>query len=120
MLRATGINVVDVESSKILENMTVKIKGGKIASISKATKSDMQESGYSSVDAAGLYVCPGLIDCKLFITSLTDTTGHTHITVVPGVTVRLSLRTALIIIGWRDARNISSSSRTWYDLRSQG
>lgn len=43
--------------------MTVKIKAGKIVSISKSLRMDMQEEGYSSLDAKGLYMCPGLIDC---------------------------------------------------------
>jgi len=60
----SGVNVVDVEKSKILEGMTIKTKGGKIVSISKSLKTDMQEEGWSSVDAEALYVCPGLIDCK--------------------------------------------------------
>jgi hypothetical protein len=59
-----GVNIIDVESSKILPNMTVKIKGGEMVYIGKAKNTDMQESGYSSIDASGLYMCPGLIDCK--------------------------------------------------------
>ena len=58
------MNVIDVENSKILANMTVKIKGGVIASIGRAKNLDMQESGYTSVDAGGLFMCPGLIDCE--------------------------------------------------------
>jgi N-acyl-D-aspartate/D-glutamate deacylase len=60
----TGVNVIDVEHSKVLENMTVKIKDGKIASISKASALHMQEEGWASTNATGLYMCPGLIDCE--------------------------------------------------------
>jgi imidazolonepropionase-like amidohydrolase len=56
---------VDVENGKVLENMTVKIKGGKVVSLGKSSATDMQEDGYTSVKAEGLYLCPGLIDCEL-------------------------------------------------------
>ncbi|RSH93547.1 hypothetical protein EHS25_007905 [Saitozyma podzolica] len=69
-----GINVVDVENGKVLENMTVKIKAGKVVSLGKSSATDMQEAGYTSIKAEGLYLCPGLIDC------------HTHVTAVPGQT----------------------------------
>ena len=69
------MNVVDVEKSTVMENMTVKIKGGTISSISKSLKSDFQEAGFASVDAKGLFMCPGLIDC------------HTHVTHAPGEVV---------------------------------
>ncbi len=59
-----GVNVVDVENGKILENMTVKLKLGKIESIGKSLRTDAQEAGYTSVDAKGLYMCPGLVDCR--------------------------------------------------------
>ena len=63
MRKYTGVNVIDVENSKILSDMTVKIKKGEIVSIAKSKMVDMQEDGYSSIDANGLYMCPGLIDC---------------------------------------------------------
>jgi imidazolonepropionase-like amidohydrolase len=59
-----GVNVVDVENGKILDNMTLKIKNGEIFSVKKAKGVDMQEDGWVSVDASGLFVCPGLIDCE--------------------------------------------------------
>ncbi|WVW82475.1 hypothetical protein I302_104486 [Kwoniella bestiolae CBS 10118] len=67
-----GVNIVDVENSLILKSMTVKIKAGKIESISKSLKEHMQEPGWESVNAEGLYLSPGLIDV------------HTHITITPG------------------------------------
>ena len=77
-----GVNVIDVENSKVLENMTVKIKDGTIASISKASSADMQEEGFMSVDAGGLFMCPGLIDCEqagdafISLTDLYDQVTH--------------------------------------------
>ncbi|WRT64305.1 uncharacterized protein IL334_001237 [Kwoniella shivajii] len=68
-----GVNIVDVENSTILKSMTVKIKSGKIESISKSAFAHMQEDGWESVNAEGLYLCPGLIDV------------HTHITAIPGL-----------------------------------
>nr|XP_018267176.1 uncharacterized protein I303_01160 [Kwoniella dejecticola CBS 10117]OBR89334.1 hypothetical protein I303_01160 [Kwoniella dejecticola CBS 10117] len=67
-----GINVVDVENGKILPSMTVKIKSGKIQSISKSTVEHMQEKDWQSVRCQGLYLSPGLIDV------------HTHFTASPG------------------------------------
>lgn len=59
-----GVNVIDVENSRVLQGMTVKISKGLIGSIEKAKPVDMQEDGWTSVDCKGLYMCPGLIDCK--------------------------------------------------------
>ncbi|WVQ62023.1 uncharacterized protein L199_000156 [Kwoniella botswanensis] len=67
-----GVNIVDVENSLILKSMTVKIKSGKIESISKSLKEHMQEDGWESINAEGLYLSPGLIDV------------HTHVTAIPG------------------------------------
>lgn len=87
----TGVNVIDVEHSKVVENMTVKIKDGKIASISKASALHMQEEGWASTNATGLYMCPGLIDCESrsrLLSALANCfSGHTHVTAVPGETV---------------------------------
>lgn len=63
-----GVNVIDVEKSKVLEGMTVKISKGIIKSIEKSKPVDMQEDGWISVDCEGLYMCPGLIDCELLVT----------------------------------------------------
>ncbi len=56
--------MIDVENSKIMSRATVKIRKGEIASITKSKDADMQESGYTSIDCSGLYMCPGLIDCQ--------------------------------------------------------
>lgn len=59
-----GIDVIDVEKSRVLEGMTVKTSKGLIISIEKTKSVDMQEEGWTSVDCKGLYMCPGLIDCE--------------------------------------------------------
>jgi len=58
------VNVIDVEKSRVMEGMTVKVSKGIIDSIEKSRPVDMQENGWTSVDCKGLYMCPGLIDCK--------------------------------------------------------
>lgn len=58
-----GVNVIDTEHGKIHEKMTVKIKDGKISSISQTKGGDLQASEWETVDASGLFMCPGLIDC---------------------------------------------------------
>ncbi|BEI79851.1 hypothetical protein CcaverHIS002_0103800 [Cutaneotrichosporon cavernicola] len=70
-----GVNVICTEHLKVQENMTVRIRKGVVESVEKTKPSDMQEAGYSTIDAKGLYMCPGLIDC------------HTHITATPGQTM---------------------------------
>ena len=47
-----------------MENQTVKIKGGVITSVSTSMQYDLQEANFTTVDAKGLYMCPGLIDCE--------------------------------------------------------
>ena len=73
------VNVIDVEKSKVLEGMTVKISKGLILSIDKTKPVDMQEDGWTSVDCKGLYMCPGLIDCRSYILDRELISGHTHI-----------------------------------------
>lgn len=59
------MNVIDVEKSRVIKDQTVKLEAGKFTSISKTQAADAQASGWIVVDAKGLYMCPGLIDCKL-------------------------------------------------------
>jgi hypothetical protein len=59
-----GVNVIDVEQGRIMESMTVKTSKGLILSIERMKSVDMQESGWTSVDCEGLFMCPGLIDCE--------------------------------------------------------
>jgi N-acyl-D-aspartate/D-glutamate deacylase len=56
--------VIDVEKGIVLLDRTVKIAKGVFVSIEKSKNVDMQEDGWVSVDARGLYMCPGLIDCE--------------------------------------------------------
>ncbi|ORX37953.1 hypothetical protein BD324DRAFT_623941 [Kockovaella imperatae] len=117
-----GVNVIDVENSKVLEKMTVKIKDGNIISIAKSQTKDMQEDGYASVDASGLYMCPGLIDC------------HTHLTATPGGTAAGGLRphsetlTALqstwvlkgmLARGFTTIRDVGGANRHYKDATAQ-
>ncbi|WVQ85098.1 hypothetical protein IAT38_007262 [Cryptococcus sp. DSM 104549] len=116
-----GVNVVDVESSKIHESMTVKIKGGKIQSISKAAFAHMQEDGWASVNAGGLYLCPGLIDV------------HTHITAVPGTTAaqfntttetEVALKTTYVLRGmlyrgFTTVRDVGGANRHYKEATEQ-
>jgi hypothetical protein len=74
-----GVNVIDVEKSRVLESMTVKTSKGLILSIEKTKAVDMQEDGWISVDCKGLYMCPGLIDCESYGVYKELITGHTHI-----------------------------------------
>jgi hypothetical protein len=74
-----GVNVIDVEKSRVLESMTVKTSKGLILSIDKTQAVDMQEDGWISVDCKGLYMCPGLIDCESYALHNELITGHTHI-----------------------------------------
>ena len=78
-MRIVGVNVIDVEGSKVLENRTVKIRGGKIESIVKSSDIDLKDDGYSCVDARGLYMSPGLIDCERCTTAHTETTRDERI-----------------------------------------
>ena len=73
------VNVIDVEKSRAMEGMTVKISKGIIDSIEKSRPADMQEDGWSSVDCKGLYMCPGLIDCEWLGTDRQLISGHVHI-----------------------------------------
>lgn len=56
--------MVDPEKSRVFSGQTVKIESGKITSISTSQIADMQAEGWHVVDAKGLYMCPGLIDCE--------------------------------------------------------
>lgn len=59
------MNVIDVVKSKVIKDQTVKLQGGKFTSISKTQAQDAQAGDWIVVDAKGLYMCPGLIDCEL-------------------------------------------------------
>ena len=74
-----NVNVIDVEKNRVLEGMTVKTSKGLIISIDRSKPVDMQEDGWTSVDCKGLYMCPGLIDCKSYKLQRELISGHTHI-----------------------------------------
>lgn len=54
----TGVNVVDIEAGELLENRTVVIADGKIASVS----SGAEVTADSVIDGSGKYLIPGLWD----------------------------------------------------------
>ncbi|NBB76207.1 MAG: amidohydrolase, partial [Bacteroidetes bacterium] len=54
----TGVNVVDIEEGALLENQTVVIADGKIASVS----SNAEARADSVIDGSGKYLIPGLWD----------------------------------------------------------
>ena len=60
-----GVDLIDVEDSKVLRDRTVKIRSGLIEEIRESRKGDLQDEGWTSIDARGLYMCPGLIDCEV-------------------------------------------------------
>ncbi|KAF3038921.1 hypothetical protein E8E11_001622 [Didymella keratinophila] len=65
-------SIVDVEAGEVRPNQTVTIENGKITSITPATGTPTQRSGYTSVDCSGKFISPGLID------------SHVHLIAVPG------------------------------------
>ncbi|ROV91188.1 hypothetical protein VMCG_09326 [Cytospora schulzeri] len=71
--KIVNINIVDPVEGKILPNQTVRIAAGKIVSINRySILSDMDTDAEILINAAGKYLCPGLID------------SHVHLTSVPG------------------------------------
>ena len=60
-LHIHNANVVDVARGLIHQNRDVVLKGDRIDSV---TESQPGRSG-QTIDAAGLYICPGLIDCHV-------------------------------------------------------
>lgn len=65
----TNSNLIDPVGGTVLPNMTVKISGGLIESVSSEPPSS---SADLSVDLGGKYICPGLID------------AHVHLVATPG------------------------------------
>ncbi|KAI8802196.1 amidohydrolase [Cladochytrium replicatum] len=71
-------NVVDPETSRVIDNATLRIANGLVASLSPneddfiSVETDDDDEEAIVVDLKGLFVCPGLIDC------------HTHIQSSPG------------------------------------
>lgn len=75
-LTFVNASVVDVESSRIIPNCTIRIESGYIVEVSSgetSTSSQLRASGNNKViDLENKYVCPGLID------------SHVHLTATPG------------------------------------
>ena len=65
-LDTLGVKLIDVENSKIIPGRTVKIRSGLIVDITDSQESDLHEEDWTCIDARGLYMCPGLIDCEPF------------------------------------------------------
>lgn len=69
----TNAKLVDPVQAQVIDNVTIKTTGGKIASVdTNSSTSPTTTDGEIVVDLKGKHVCPGLIDC------------HVHIAVVPG------------------------------------
>ncbi|KAK8864561.1 hypothetical protein IAR55_001811 [Kwoniella newhampshirensis] len=111
-----GVNVVDVEGETVLKNMTVKIRKGKFESIAPTGDNDIADEKHMVVDATGLFMCPGLIDC------------HAHVTAVPVKSEGLSFlhdnETALkstwvlrgmLLRGFTTARDVGGATRHYKD-----
>lgn len=64
-------SVVDVQTGKILENMTVMTRQGKIQSVTSSPEEALP-TDWTVIDCEGRYLCPGLFD------------AHVHLCAVPG------------------------------------
>ncbi|KZF20283.1 amidohydrolase [Xylona heveae TC161] len=65
-----GANVVDTMSGSVRRNCTVKLAGGKIASITDGDEDDVAEDA-TIIDVTGKYLCPGLIDSHVHLCAVT-------------------------------------------------
>ncbi|TPX17573.1 uncharacterized protein E0L32_012136 [Thyridium curvatum] len=67
-------NIVDAAEGRVIPGQSVSLADGKIVSISNGA---IDDAGFTSIDATGMYLCPGLIDCHVHIsfTPGTDTLG---------------------------------------------
>ncbi|CAI7657782.1 unnamed protein product [Penicillium discolor] len=64
-------NLVDVETGHIVPSSIVRIKDGFIIDVSTGNSANLPQESHA-VDLQGQYICPGLIDC------------HVHLTTTPG------------------------------------
>lgn len=66
-------NIIDTVTGEVTENAAVKLSGGLVKSIS-STSAELDDADPNTIriDLNGKYICPGLIDC------------HVHISSVPG------------------------------------
>jgi imidazolonepropionase-like amidohydrolase len=67
-------NIIDPVNGEVHANMVVLLSGGKFDSITKISETESRScfEHRKVVDCTGKYLCPGLIDC------------HVHVTTVPG------------------------------------
>jgi predicted amidohydrolase YtcJ len=66
----TNANVIDIAGNATLTGRTVHVSGGKILAIFTAEDGKAHTaSGKTSVDLAGKYLMPGLIDCHVHLTA---------------------------------------------------
>lgn len=76
------MNVIDTENGVVLPDMVVRLRAGVVASVESKGKVAMEELGKDKeivVDATGLFMCPGLIDCEYaWKEDDTDTTQATR------------------------------------------
>ena len=61
LLAIANVTVVDVERGALLPDRTVLVRGGRVASVSRARDAALP-SGVRAVDGAGRYLIPGLWD----------------------------------------------------------
>jgi hypothetical protein len=65
--------LVDPRAGKVNYGMTLHLAGGKVISVAPTTERDLVVDFYDGekkaekIDASKYFVCPGLIDCELFI-----------------------------------------------------
>lgn len=57
-------NVIDVDASRILSGRTLEIVNGAVKSVEKTNSERKWPDNYRVVDCNGLYLCPGLVDCR--------------------------------------------------------
>ena len=60
------VNIIDVKGSPIQSDMTVTIKGNRIASIEKTAKAKIPQNAFI-IDATGKYLIPGLWDMHVHV-----------------------------------------------------
>jgi hypothetical protein len=67
----TNVNVVPMDSERVIENQEVVVKGGKIVSIKKASKGK-PESNAMFIDGRGKYLLPGLAEMHAHVPPVDD------------------------------------------------
>ncbi len=109
-LAFTRVNVVDVESARVLPNQTVLIAGNRIQAVGSSARVKIP-SGAQVVDATGKYLIPGLWDMHLHVVD-PDTPGSPDVV--------LPLLVANGVTGGRDlgAMSLDSILQLRSDIRT--